>query len=48
MSAEHGPTSDSENEDPEDNKNCSLQLGEWLTFKADAEVFTALSHIFRL
>ncbi|XP_060581690.1 3'-5' RNA helicase YTHDC2-like [Ruditapes philippinarum] len=37
LNSEHGPTSDSENEDPEDNKNCTLQFGDWLTFKADAE-----------
>ncbi|XP_045156414.2 3'-5' RNA helicase YTHDC2-like [Mercenaria mercenaria] len=37
LNTEHGPTSDSENEDPEDNKSCSLQFGDWLTFKADAE-----------
>ena len=38
LNSEHGPTSDSENDDPEDNKNCTLQFGDSLSFKADAEV----------
>lgn len=37
MSVVHGETSDSENEDPEDNKNSTLQINGWLSFRMDAE-----------
>ena len=33
-----GEASDSENEDPEDNKSHMLQLSDWITFKLDEEV----------
>ena len=35
---EAGEGSDSENDDQEDNRTCSMHLSDWLVFKMDAEV----------